>query len=230
VISIIFPVYNESESLRHAVYETKKVLDNLGEDYEIILSDDGSTDGSKTIGDDLATSNNQVLNISCDKNTGKGGALKRGFKVARGDVLIFSDVDLASDITETKKLVEIIRGGADICIASRKHSKSVVERTRIRRITSIGYNGIIRLLFKTEIKDFLCGFKAFNRQMMPILLNAKNSGWSYDTEVLIKAEKKGFKIEAIPIRWRESKNSKIHLFTVIPKELIALLKLRLSML
>ncbi|MCX6819491.1 MAG: hypothetical protein NT129_05860 [Candidatus Aenigmarchaeota archaeon] len=118
--------------------------------------------------------------------------------------MIFSDADLSADISQTKNMISEIRKGADICIGSRYMPRAKTNRSLTRRITSNTYVFFVKLLFNTKITDFPCGFKAFIKKALPIILKAKDNRWFWDTEMLLKSERKGLKIKQMPVHWKAS--------------------------
>ncbi len=211
-LSFVIPIYNESNRIEESFRRVKNVLNSLNTKYEIILVDDGSTDNTKNIISKLESINQPVKTIIFDRNRGKGRAIKEGFRISDGDILIFSDADLSADISVLPDMIDRIKNGADICISSRFLKDSKVERSLLREIYSRFYLFLVRFLFSTRISDFQCGFKAFDRGVLPIMLNVRSDGWFWDTELLLTAEDNGFIIDEIPIEWRESSSSPFALF------------------
>lgn len=212
-ISLVFPAYNEAEKLEKAVEETLKVLKELTCSYEIIIAEDGSTDGTDKIASELSRKHPHVKHVHSDKRLGRGLALKRAFTNSKGEILVFMDVDLATDIRHIETLVKSVKEGYDIAIGSRMLPESQVKRTLSRKIASKMYNLTVRLLLFSKISDHQCGFKAFNRKaFLPILEETKSTHWFWDTEILVRASRRGYKIKEIPVKWKSGKDTKVHLF------------------
>lgn len=208
-ISLILPVYNEVKILEESTKKIKGVLNSLNYDYEIIIAEDGSTDGSNKVSATLAVQNSRIKHLHFDQRLGKGASLKNAFANSCGNILIFSDVDLSTDLRFLPIFINSIQQGYDICIGNRNLSNSETDRSLLREISSRAYIFLVKLLFNSKITDYQCGFKAFSRRVLHVLLNAKNGGWVWDTEVLLTAEKKGFKIKQVPVEWKERKGSRI---------------------
>lgn len=223
-ITVVLPAHNEAPRLENSIIEIERIL--KGSPYEIIISEDGSTDGTDKIAASMASRNKKIIHLHSDERKGKGKAIKDAFKISSGDIISFMDVDLASDINDFPRLIETIENGADIAIGSRHLPESKVERSFRRAIFSKGYNFLAELLFNAEIKDLQCGFKAFHKNTLPILLSAKNDGFLWDTEVLVLAKRKGFKIVEVPITWREGGKSKVKLLKDSFKILYSLTKFK----
>lgn len=218
--SIVIPAYNEAENIERIV---KAVLE-LG-DVEVIISDDGSTDGTGDIARRL-TEDENVLFVSSE-NVGKGGAIKRGLKLAGGDVLGFLDADMSAHPQELLKLFKEIEGGVDVAIGSRDLPESVipVKQPSYRRFLGYVYRTLTRLLFKIDITDFQCGLKAFRREVWENV-NVDTDGFAFDTELIAKAHKRGYAIKEVPITWQNSLRSKVNPLSDSAKMFVELIKIR----
>jgi len=210
-ISIILPIYNEVEIIEKSLMKTEEFIKSTNYDYEIILAEDGSKDGSDKICEKLASRKKRIKHFHSDNRLGRGRALKKVLVKTTGDVLIYFDADLATDISSVRELIKEIEMGYDVSIGSRLLPKSNVERLFAREIASRGYNLLARFLFHTEIKDLQCGLKAFRRSTLPILLSANDNYWFWDSEILIMAEKENLKISEIPVKWNEGNKSKVNI-------------------
>jgi glycosyltransferase involved in cell wall biosynthesis len=204
--SVVIPAYNEEKNI-------KKIVESLLElgDLEIIISDDGSTDRTREIAQKLARKYPAVF-LTSDVNKGKGAALKRGFKISRGEVLGFLDADMSAHPSEIMKLFKEIERGVDLAIGSRDLQDSVVpiKQPYHRRVLGTIYSIIARKLFNIDVRDFQCGCKAFKREVWE-RVKVKSDGYTFDTELIAKAHALGFKIKEVPITWRDSAESKVNL-------------------
>lgn len=226
-ISLVLPATNEARSLLKNVKKIEAMMRKLRCGYEIIIAEDGSTDGTDKIAASLASRNKTIVHLHSDKRKGKGKAIKDAFKVANGDTLSFMDADLSADINYFPKLIEAIKNGADIAIGSRHLPESKVQRSFKRAFLSRGFNLLVQLMFNPGIKDLQCGFKGFRKKTLPVLLSAKNNGFLWDTEVLLLAKKKRFKIVEVPIMWKEGKKSSLNLLKIPAKMFYSLIKLKM---
>ncbi|MFH1623059.1 MAG: dolichyl-phosphate beta-glucosyltransferase, partial [Candidatus Aenigmatarchaeota archaeon] len=208
-VSIVLPVYNEADVLEASVRKVEWHLKKLGYDYEIIIAEDGSTDGTDTIAARMAHANKRMKHLHSVERLGRGGALKRAFRVAAGDVLVYLDIDLATDLSCLGKLISEIERGYDVSIGSRLLPGSDVKRSLARSVASRCYNALARGLFGTNVHDMQCGFKAFRSSMMPAIIAAQNNHWFWDTETLLIAEASGAAISEVPVAWREINKSKV---------------------
>jgi len=208
MISIVFPAYNEAERIEKAIKETEKFLKKINYDYEIIVAEDGSTDGTDKIVQELV--NDKIRLFHSDVRLGRGKALMNAFEKAKGEIVISMDVDLATNIKHLKDLIEAIENGYDIAIGSRLIEGSKAKRSFERLLYSKVYNFLVRALLKSKIKDHQCGFKAFKKDIVVKLgKEAKDNHWFWDTEILVLAQRKGYKIKEIPVEWTEGKDTKV---------------------
>jgi glycosyltransferase involved in cell wall biosynthesis len=142
---------------------------------------------------------------------GRGGALKEVWRSSSADILTYMDVDLSSELKYFPKLVKVLEQGADVAIGSRlAKGAKVYGRTLTREIMSRGYNVLIKLFFWTSFHDAQCGFKGIRREVAKELLpHIEDKGWFFDSELLILAEKAGYKVTEIPIVWRDDPRSTV---------------------
>ncbi|MEM2487606.1 MAG: glycosyltransferase family 2 protein [Thermoproteota archaeon] len=211
-VSVILPAYNEAARIEQTVEAVIETLRGISSCYEIIIAEDGSTDGTDKIASQISTKYPFIIHLHNDERLGKGSALTQASKRSRGRIIVYMDVDLATNLKHLKDLIQAIREGYDFATGSRYLPESKIERNLLRLIASKIYNSIIRLLFRTGIKDHQCGFKAFNRMsLLKIISQVKAEHWFWDTEVLVRASRKGFKIKEVPIEWKERKTTKVRL-------------------
>jgi glycosyltransferase involved in cell wall biosynthesis len=212
-VSIVFPAYNEADALEAAVEKVTRALNEFARSYEIIIAEDGSTDGTDKLADALAMKYSFIKHIHEEKRLGRGTALKNAFKKSSGEVLVYMDLDLATDLKHLKPLVDKIEyEDYDFAIGSRMLSESKVERSRTRQITSKSYNFLVRAMLGSKVKDHQCGFKAFRREpLMQLLDEVTARHWFWDTEILVRAFRKGYKIKEIPVEWKGGRETKVRL-------------------
>jgi hypothetical protein len=210
-ISIVLPAYNEAKRLRGAVEEVIKAAEKTGYDFEIIIAEDGSKDGTDRIAAELAASNPRIKHLHSDERLGRGRALMNAFSKASGDVVVYMDVDLATDLSHLKELVDaIIVEGYDFSTGSRLMKESQTDRPAKREIASRGYNFLVRLFLGSKLHDHQCGFKAFRRDLILELgKEVRDNHWFWDTEVLVLAQKRGYRVKEIPVRWKHGGETKV---------------------
>lgn len=229
MLSVIVPVYNEALLISKNMPKLKQTLDSFGHDYELIIAEDGSSDDSVSIAEKFVSKNIKLL--TSKKRLGRGLALRNAIMASKGEIIVYMDADLATDLKHLPQLIEEIKKGFHISTGSRLISGSdVYGRTFLREIFSRWYNIILRLLFKTSIHDHQCGFKAFRKStILPLLEEVQDNHWFWDTELLIRAQSKDFKVSEVPVKWTDKKNSTVSLVSDIFSMGLAVLKLRLSL-
>jgi len=214
-VSVVLPAYNEEDTIEATV---EAALDALAAflpagSFEVIVAEDGCEDRTPEIATRLAEEDERVRHIHADERLGRGGALEYAFRRAAGDVLVYFDTDLATDLGHLEELVAAIRSeGADVATGSRRLAASDAERPAKRDIPSAGYNGLVRLFLRSTVRDHQCGFKAFDRAALGNLLeDVQDDHWFWDTEVLVRAQREGLRVKEFPVRWTSKGDSKVDL-------------------
>lgn len=211
-LSIVLPAYNEAGSLEHAVQETVQALTEVTDSYEILIAEDGSTDGTGKIALSLTKRYCNVRHIHSDTRLGRGKALKNAFAKSQGRILIYMDVDLATKPTQLKALVSAIKQGYDFATGSRILQQSLAIRTPGRQIASRCYNFMVRTMLGSKIRDHQCGFKAAKRApLLQIQEEVTADHWFWDTETLVRAARRGYKIAELPVEWTEKERTRVKL-------------------
>ncbi len=212
-VSVVFPAYNEVDYLEPAVEKTVQALKEFTSSFELIIAEDGSTDGTAERSEELAQKYPFVKHIHGEQRLGRGTALTNAFKQSRGEVLVYMDLDLATDLKHLKPLVgAIAHEGYDFATGSRMMPESKVERTLRRSLTSKFYNFMVRAILGSKLRDHQCGFKAFKREpMLRLLDEVTDRHWFWDTEIFVRAARKGYKIKEIPVEWKSGRKTKVNL-------------------
>ncbi|MEM4389992.1 MAG: glycosyltransferase [Candidatus Micrarchaeia archaeon] len=224
-VTLVLPVYNEEHALEHAVRSLKKEARKLNRPFEIIIAEDGSVDGTYRVAKRLARGNIRMLHSR--KRLGRGAALSRAIEKADSDIVAYIDVDLASSLAGLRRLVRSVEKGAAISTGSRMLPGAAVKRSAMREIASRAYNLLVRLLFGSRIHDHQCGFKAFRRSaVLPLLEEVEDRHWFWDTELLVRAQANGLRVDEFPITWKEGKGSKVRLWADVTYMLGRLIALR----
>lgn len=200
-ISVLIPVHNEVKRIAHNLRETRETLDDLGCNYEIIAIDDGSSDDSYQVLQALKEEIPQLIVGENSRNFGKGRALKKAFKYASGDLIVWLDADLDLHPYQIKTLYDImVLDDADIVIGSKMHPNSRVNYPLTRRIVSRGYYLLIRILFNLPCHDTQTGLKIFKRRVIEeVFPRILVKQFAFDLEVLVNAHHLGFKLAEAPI-------------------------------
>ncbi len=213
-VSVVFPAYNEAGYLDSAVEKTTQALNQFTHAYEIIIAEDGSADGTAERAEELAKKHPYVRHIHGEQRLGRGTALNNAFKKSRGEIFVYMDLDLATDLRYLRPLVEAISvDGFDFATGSRMMPESKVERTLRRSLSSKTYNFLVRHMLGSKLRDHQCGFKAFKREpTLQLLDEVAARHWFWDTEIFVRAQRKGFKIKELPVEWKSGGKTKVNLF------------------
>ena len=202
-ITAIIPVFNDLPALERAIPESLKVISRITENFEVIVAEDGSSDGSAEFVRKYETKSSHVKLLHCDRRQGRGTALNRAIRKAQGSIVCYYDVDLATDMKHLPELIDAIRKGADISTGSRLLPGSHIQRTEGREIASRSYNFLVRHILGSRLFDHQCGFKAFNKaRIIPVLPTIRSNHWFWDTELLVRAQRLGYTVDEFPVRWR----------------------------
>jgi dolichyl-phosphate beta-glucosyltransferase len=211
-LSVVIPAFNEEQRLPSTIEQIERYLDSKQLSYELILVDDGSTDGTRQVMDAAAERNQRVRIEALPTNRGKGRALAAGVAVARGDEVLVTDADLSTPIEELEKLQTVLKAGAGVAIASRAVSGSRVEVSQpvYRVLMGKVFNLIVQVVLLPGIWDTQCGFKLFRADVAhPVFEALTTDGFGYDPEVLFLAKRRGVKIVEVPVVWRHSAPTKV---------------------
>jgi len=213
-VSVVFPAYNEVDYLDAAVEKTAEALNGFADSYEIIIAEDGSKDGTAERSEELAQKYAFVRHIHRDERQGRGKALNNAFKQALGEVFVYMDLDLATDLKHLRQLAEAITmEGYDFSTGSRMLPESKVERSLRRKLSSKSFNFLVRSMLGSKLHDHQCGFKGFKRDpTLQLIEEVYARHWFWDTEILVRAQKKGFKVKEIPVEWKSARGTKVNLF------------------
>ncbi|MCS6918922.1 MAG: glycosyltransferase family 2 protein [Fimbriimonadales bacterium] len=213
-LSVVIPAYNEQTRIERTLQRIVEYLNARGETYEILVVSDGSTDATETLVQRFAQTHPQVQLLAYQPNRGKGYAVRYGILRARGERVLFSDADLATPIEELEKLEPYLDNGYPIAIGSRplRESQLVVRQPFYREWAGRAFNKAVQLLAVRGIHDTQCGFKLFTREAaQAIFSRCRLNGFSFDFEALFYAQRLGYRIAEVPIRWMHQEGSKVRL-------------------
>lgn len=210
-LSIVIPVYNEEKRIERSLVKILDYCKSKLEKYEVIIIDDGSKDKTNQVISLYKSDNVKVFKNS--KNMGKGYSVKRGILEAKYPLVLFSDSDLSTPLSELKKFIEYINKGYDIVIASRKLKGSFIKTKQplYRQLMGKTFPFLVNLLVLNNIKDTQCGFKLFKTKAAKKIFELLTfDGWAFDVEVLFIATKSGYKIKELPVVWVDKPGSKVN--------------------
>lgn len=196
-LSVFLPIYNEKENIENVVLSTRKVLEDIAGEWELILVDDGSTDGTSLILKKLCSSDGRIKIITHQSNEGYGASLKSGFLSAKFPWIAFTDSDGQFDFSEITNFVRKQKEtNADLVIGY--YRKRQVSKIKI--LTSKVWEYSIFALFGLKVHDIDCGFKFISKKVIEKILPLESERGAFiSSEILIKAKKWGFKFEEVPV-------------------------------
>jgi len=211
-VTAIIPVYNDRHSLEIAIPRSLETLAGITPAFEIIVAEDGSTDGSTEYVQEYEKRDSRIRLLHRDERQGRGKALNRAIHEAGGSIVCYYDVDLATDMQHLKELIGAIREGYDMSTGSRLLPESDIVRTDGREIASRSYNILVRAILGSVIFDHQCGFKAFNKErILPVLPTIRSNHWFWDTEILVRGQRMGFRVKEFPVHWRAGKGTTVRI-------------------
>ncbi len=207
---VIMPAYNEAQHITENLLKADSLIQSFQDSFSIIAVNDGSLDATEERIIEAASKSPHIEYISYSKNKGKGGAIKEGVRLANGKYIAFLDSDLELSPTMLKEYInELKKQNAQIAIGSKLHKNSKLHYPITRRIMSLGYYIMLKLMFKLNIKDTQTGIKLFEQEIIkPICSNLTTTGFAFDIEILATASKKGYKIIEMPITLNYSRDGR----------------------
>jgi glycosyltransferase involved in cell wall biosynthesis len=228
-VDVVIPVYNEEHVLAESVATLRRFLsEGFHHQWRILIADNASTDGTLTVAQELAEEHSDVASLHVPEK-GRGRALKASWLGSAADIVSYMDVDLSTELEAFPPLIEAIASeGYHVATGSRLAPGSDTARSLKREVISRGYNLMVKALFFTRFSDAQCGFKALSRQavreLVPLI---ENNEWFFDTELLILAEKVGYPVRDIPVRWLEDLDTRVNIRKTVWEDIRGLARLRL---
>lgn len=210
-LNVTLPVYNEERVLAASVGKLAEFLKrSCPYSYAIVIANNGSTDQTHKIAEELSHVFS-VVRVEYLAEAGRGRAIKQVWSESPAVILSYMDVDLSTDLSAFPPLIEsVISGGFDLATGSRLLKGSVTRRGFNRKFLSWSYHLLLKALLHTRISDAQCGFKAITKEAACRLLPlVQDNGWLMDTELLIIAERLGYRILDLPVRWIEDPDSRV---------------------
>ncbi|NOZ19691.1 MAG: glycosyltransferase family 2 protein [Planctomycetes bacterium] len=230
-ISVVIPAYNERLRIKDSLKRIVSYFEQNRIRYEIIVVDDGSTDGTARIVEAMARRVEVIRLVKGSTNRGKGHAVRRGMMTAHGDYILMTDADLSTPIEEIEKLLSPIdTGGYDIAIGSRALPQSDVRvrQSMLRERLGKFFNVLVRVLAVRGFRDTQCGFKCFTaRAARAIFTRQTIGGFCFDVEVLTIARALGLSIREVPVAWVNSPESRVHIIREPIRMFVDLLRIAL---
>jgi dolichyl-phosphate beta-glucosyltransferase len=211
--SLVVPAYNERARIGATLEQMLEHVRAQRWSAEIVVVNDGSRDDTASFVGQFAAEHPEVRLIENPGNQGKGYAVRNGMLNARGKVLLFTDADLSSPITEASKLFAALEKGADVAIGSRWLDPSLqFQRQSLKRqVMSRAFNLFTRAVLTFPYHDTQCGFKAFTRSAAEMIFPLQRiKRWGFDAEIIYLAHHMKLKVAEVPVAWGHDEGSKIH--------------------
>jgi dolichyl-phosphate beta-glucosyltransferase len=202
--SIVIPAFNESGRIPATLEAVIGCIRANAWDAEIIVVNDGSTDNTAEIVQNIAREAPELRMIENPGNRGKGFAVRNGILHAQGEIVMFTDSDLSAPINEAERLFAAIAGGADIAIGSRwlESGRQTHRQPLYRQFFGRCFNAVCRMVMRLPFADTQCGFKAFTRVAAQTVFQLQTiERWGFDPEILFIALKRGYVIKEVPVSW-----------------------------
>ena len=218
-LSVVIPAYNEAIRLGKTLSAVVNYLRQSAPEAEVIVVDDGSTDHTAALAREVFNDSGSLRTsvISYKSNLGKGRAVRLGLLAARGDVVLFSDADLSTPISEAPKLVDpIVSGQFDVTFGSRALDRQLIGVHQSWRREQAGrvFNLAVRLATGLPFWDTQCGFKAFRMSVCRPLVEATTvDRFGFDVELLYLAFRAGLRLKEVPVRWDHNEGSKVNVMS-----------------
>jgi len=229
-VDVVIPVYNEERALPQSIPELRAFLsgDDFPYDWRIRIADNASIDDTPAVSRELEKKFPDEVEYVHIERKGRGFALKQVWGEGDADVHTYMDVDLSTGLEAFPALARAVaEDGYGVAIGSRLMKGSRVTRSLKRRILTSGYNTMIKGMFFTRFSDAQCGFKAISREVAEqVLPRIKNNNWFFDTELLILAEKMGYRIKDVPVRWVEDTDTRVKIGGTVMEDVRGLIRMR----
>jgi len=214
MLSIVVPAFNETQRIVPSLERVFTYMDRSHPEFEIVLVDDGSTDGMAALVRQRFGDRPQLRVVTYGANRGKGYAVRYGTLEARGDVVLFSDADFSTPIDELEKLLATLAEGYDMVIGSRALRGAEIRQRQpfYREGAGKFFNLLVRLFVLPGFHDTQCGFKCFRREpLLPVVRQLQIDGFAFDVELIALAVAAGLRVAEVPVVWVNSPSSRVRL-------------------
>ena len=229
-LSVVIPAFNEADAIASTLESVAGYLAGGGIAHEILVVDDGSTDGTPAIVRGLAREL-PAVRLMEGGHAGKGGAVRRGMLAARGAYRLFMDADSSTPIGEWAKLAPWLRDGCDVAIGSRKMAgaRVLVHQPRLRELMGQAFTWLTNVLLAARVSDITCGFKGYTASTAERIFRLQRiEGWGFDAELLFIARRLGCRIQEVPVVWTHDASTQVRLARDAVRSLAELLRIRLD--
>jgi len=240
LLSIVIPTYNEKQRIGATIEKVAAFVVQQPYPIEVLVVDDGSSDGTADLVDALRTGNERISTLRGD-HRGKAYTVRTGMLAAKGDYVLFSDADLSTPIEEVTRFLPFLQDGYDVVIGSREAPGAQrYDEPAFRHLMGRIFTRMVQVITGQRFEDTQCGFKAFSRRAAkiifsrvqlygansPVIAHSKVTG--FDVELLFLARKEGMRIREVPVRWYYSPGSKVDPLRDSWQNLMDVVKVRLN--
>ncbi len=211
-LSVIIPAYNEDRRIAATLSDVTQTLSGNDFDYEIIVVDDGSKDGTARVIENLRKEIPKLSLIDNKENHGKGWVVQQGMRKAVGDIRLFMDADNSTKVGEIFNMLPYFEQGFDVVVGSRYVAGSRIAVRQPQRRIFLGklWRLLVHALVPLLVVDSQCGFKAFTSAAAEKIFPKQTVfRWAFDVEILLLAKRAGHKIKEVPITWKNDSESHI---------------------
>jgi dolichyl-phosphate beta-glucosyltransferase len=229
MVSLGVPAFNEEKRLSKSLGSLQEYLNTYSDEIEVVVVDDGSTDSTSEVATSFKSRFKNFKLVKLSENQGKGAAVNLGFEEANGEIIVFTDADFSTPITELPKLLNEVNKGYDVVVGSRAIDRSLVKKHQnpLRELVGRVSNILIRLLAVKGIYDTQCGFKAYKKETTQEIFGKQTvNGFAFDVELLFLAQQAGLKIKEIPVLWYNNPQSKVNAVGDTLDSFLDLIKIR----
>ena len=230
-LSVVIPMYNETARIRDTVPTLLAYFATQTYPHEFVIVDDGSSDGTADLAQELFASAENVRVLRKRPNKGKGAAVRAGMLAAKGDAVLVCDADLATPLEELDKFWRWLDDCYPVVIGSRKMAGANITHHQPLWRESLGkvFTWLTNHLATKDISDVTCGFKCFKRDAAQALFSrARLNDWSFDAEVLFIAQSLGYRIKEVPVTWHDKPGTKVRLIKDATRSIQGLMKIKLN--
>ena len=226
-VEIVVPVYNEEAALPDSIRRLTDFLDaNLSNPWLVTIADNASIDNTRAVSESLCQEIPGVDYFYLPEK-GRGRALRQAWLHSEADIVSYMDVDLSTDLAHFPQLIAALETGSHVAAGSRLSRESRVTRGFKREFISRCYNLMVKTLFLNPFPDAQCGFKAMTRTAAEAIIpHIQNNNWFFDTELLLIAAKRGYRISSIPVKWDDDPTTTVRIAGAATEHFKGLLRLR----
>jgi glycosyltransferase involved in cell wall biosynthesis len=228
-VEVVVPVYNEEAALPESIPALCAYLETyFPYRWSVVIADNASTENTLAVARKLATAYHPHVSVMHLEEKGRGRALKAAWSTSEADIVAYMDVDLSTNLWSFLPLVApLATGHSDVAIGSRLLKGAMVTRQWKRELISRCYNLLIKAMFGNGFSDAQCGFKAIKRSVAKELLPwVEDNEWFFDTELLLLAEERGYRVSEVAVDWIEDLDSRVDIASTALGDVKGLLRVR----